>query len=140
MFELRGHDPGQQGSDGEATTLSSVSLSDLRALLSARNAAASLLDDNEDDEYVPDDDEDDDTDNYFTRRRQMSQRQKQWIPPVTEPQAAGVELLNSGDFGYLGPKHRGKPNFSNVTKSILGAASKPPSYVPAEEIKTVGLQ
>jgi WD repeat-containing protein 23 len=108
-------------------------------LLANRNAAANLLDDdNEDDEYVPDDDDDEDEDDFMTRRRYMSRRQRQWIPPATEPQAAGVELLNSGDFGYLGPKHKAKPNLSNVTRSILGAASKPPSYVSGEEIKTVG--
>ncbi|RXW19331.1 hypothetical protein EST38_g6521 [Candolleomyces aberdarensis] len=135
LFELRGYDH-QQGSESEATPLSGVSLGNLRTLLLNRNATTNLRDDTEDDEYVPDDDDDDDEDGYLTRRRYMSRRQKQWIPSVTEPQAAGVELLNSGDFGCLGPKHKGKPNLSNVTKSILGAASKPPSYVPGEEIKT----
>ncbi|KAJ2918358.1 hypothetical protein MD484_g2045, partial [Candolleomyces efflorescens] len=139
LFELRGHDQ-QQGSEGEAAPLSGFSLHDLRALLANRNAAANLFDDdNEDDEYVPDDDDDDDEGDFMTRRRYMSRRQRQWIPPATEPQAAGLELLNSGDFGYLAPKHRAKANLSNVTRSILGAASKPPSYVSGEETKTNNL-
>lgn len=136
MFELRGDD-NQRGSEGEGTALSSISLADLQALLSSRNSSASLFEDDDDDEYIPDDD-DEDLD-YLGRRRAMSRRQKQWVPPATEPQAAGVKLLNSGDFGYLGPKHRAKPNISNVTKSILGAASRPPHYVPSEDIKTVCL-
>lgn len=101
------------------------------------NGASGAGDDDEDDEdYDPEEDDDDDGDAWYYPG--VSSR-RTWVPPVTtEPQEAGVKLLNSGEFGYVGPKHRARPNHANVAKAILSAASKPSSsFTPKEELTTV---
>ncbi|KAF8591926.1 WD40 repeat-like protein [Ramaria rubella] len=65
-------------------------------------------DDDNDPDYVPENDDEDDEDSRpytFIWGRQQP-KTKKWFKPVTEPQKAGVELLNSGEFGRLGSKRR----------------------------------
>jgi DDB1- and CUL4-associated factor 11 len=62
---------------------------------------------NDDEDGPPDYIEDDDEDNRLSYGLPWHRRQlqvKDWFKPVTEPQKAGVELMNGGEFGRLGAK------------------------------------
>ena len=135
MFQ--GNSSGDTGSGGHGSLdLSGVTPDVLRAFLAAvatgRSGTADDLDE-DDEDYDPEQD-DDDQDGWFHPTRTQS-----WVPPVAiEAQEAGLKLLNSGEFGYIGPKHRAWPNNANTVKAILNAASRPSStYVPTEETTTV---
>lgn len=122
--------------DPSGISLSGISPTDLRTLLGT-SRLASFDDNDEDEDYEDEDDEDYVPENIWTGYLGRSAPAVPWNPPVTtEPQAAGTELLNSGDFGYVGSKHRARSNYANVTRAILDRAIKPPSFVPREDIQT----
>lgn len=102
------------------------------------NGSSGAGDEDEDDgDYNPEEDDDDDGDDWFYQGTTT----RAWSPPATtEPQETGLQLLAGGEFGYVGPKHRARPNHANVTRALLDAASKPSSsYTPKEEFTTVWL-
>lgn len=129
-----------EAGEGEEATLATgtegvqITLSDLRQYLAATQTLASQ-DPNSLDENESEDDEDEEISDWYYPR----QTARPWTPPVTEePQDEGVRLLNSGNYGYIGPKRRAKSNYSNTTKAILNAATKSPSSASAyrEETQT----
>jgi hypothetical protein len=134
---FQGRSSGDTGRGGPGSVdPSGITPDVLRAFLAAvatgRSGTSDDLDE-DDEDYDPEQD-DDDQDVWFYPTRTQS-----WVPPVTtEPQEPGSKLLNSGEFGYIGPKRRARPNHTNVVRAILNAASKPAStYVPTEETTTV---
>ena len=108
--------------DGGQTTLQMprLTIEQLRMLLEAAQARGLRAvpvsqpeededDEDDDDEFVPDDElEEDEGQELFSRsgfpwiRRPAPTRN--WFKPVTEPQQAGIQVLNSGDFGRLRAK------------------------------------
>lgn len=120
-----------------SSDLSGMTPDVLRALMAAvANGTSAAGDDEDDGDYDPEEDDDDGDDWLYP-----SISTRAWVPPVTtEPQEAGEKLLAGGEFGYVGPKCRARPNHANVTRAILNAASKPCStYTPKEELTTVWL-
>ncbi|KAF8504268.1 WD40-repeat-containing domain protein [Gautieria morchelliformis] len=99
------------GGGPTATLASSLTMDQVRLLLAAaqsrsRREPLTVPTDDEDDDpdYIPEDDDDEDRLSFYLpwgRRRPQS---KNWFKPVTEPQKAGVELLNGGEFGRLRAK------------------------------------
>ncbi|KAG5647678.1 hypothetical protein DXG03_008401 [Asterophora parasitica] len=113
-------------SSGERNiSLSGVNLQDLSRLLGSagtrpRQAGAFAYGD-EDEEDEEEEDEDDD---YYSAFRAAAR--EPWTGPViTEPQQAGLELLNSGDFGRVGHKFRTRRSDFNVAKFILNRTKRP---------------
>lgn len=64
-----------------------------------RGSIGLAADEDDDPDYVPYEE----NDIYFPWTRQRPQ-ESSWFKPVTEPQTAGVELMNGGEFGRLGAK------------------------------------
>jgi hypothetical protein len=99
------------GGGPTATLASSLTMDQVRLLLAAaqsRNRRGPLTiptdDEDDDPDYVPEDDDDEDRLSFYlpwVRRRPQSKR---WFKPVTEPEKAGVELMNGGEFGRLRAK------------------------------------
>lgn len=87
------------------------------AVLASVGISARLEEDEEDDEDY--EDEDDEEGLYH------QSSQKQWFPPVTEPQKAGTELLAGGEFGRVANKLHSKKNTLNVSKFILDRTRRP---------------
>ncbi|KAK0465467.1 WD40-repeat-containing domain protein [Desarmillaria tabescens] len=67
---------------------------------------------NEDDDDDPDDDDDD------YEPAVTNQESRSWLKPATEPQEAGVELLNSGEYGRIAPKIHARRGERNLVKVI----------------------
>ncbi|ESK84092.1 wd repeat protein [Moniliophthora roreri MCA 2997] len=89
----------------------------------------------DEEEWVDEDDGmDDDDRGYYGIRN--SRQHKQWIPPHTSSQAAGIELLNSGDFGRVGPKMRARndPPDVSLAKMIKSRLSKPYANLYREDL------
>lgn len=76
----------------------------------------------DEDEDADDDDEDDETEYYNSFAATAHQK---WFTEVTEPQKAGVELLNSGDFGKVANKSRTRRKDINLAKSIMNRSRHP---------------
>ncbi|KAF9270723.1 WD40 repeat-like protein [Marasmius fiardii PR-910] len=89
--------------------------------------------DNEDDgDWVDEDDamEEDDWSSTRTART--------WIPPHSQPQQAGIDLLNSGEFGRVDPKVKARrnPRNVNIAKVISSRLSKPHPALYQEDLMT----
>lgn len=93
-----------------ADITSSLTMDQIRMLLNAAQprgshaaANAPAADDEDDDpDYVPDEDDDEDAGmSYYIPWGGQRPKTRNWFKPVTEAQAAGVGLINSGEFGRL---------------------------------------
>ncbi|KAF5385331.1 hypothetical protein D9615_001190 [Tricholomella constricta] len=126
LFTMQSAGGPQPTPGGERTiSLSGVNLHDLSRLLgsvsASRGGAGAYLFNEEDDD---DEDEEDEDDNYFNAFRAAAR--EQWTgPKITEPQQAGVELLNSGDFGRVANKLRARRNDVNIAKFLFNRGKRP---------------
>lgn len=123
-------------------SLSGVSLQDLSRIIgSARGGAQTgrytfVSNVGEEDDF--EDDDDDEEGDYFGATPTYA-REAWKGPKITEPQQAGVELLNSGDFGRVANKTRARRNDANLAKLIFKRATElqPTSY--KEDYANVGV-
>lgn len=90
----------------------------------------SLPDDDDDDDL--DDDNDDYGDYEPTDRNQECGQSA----PATEPQEAGVELLNGGEFGRITPKIRSRRGERNLVKAITNRFAGHRSTLFKEDLAT----
>lgn len=124
----------QSGGRSQSTQLRGISIRDLAALLGSRTVPLSLTDDEDDGDYISDNDDEED---YYYSHRVSSNNQRQWFPAVTEPQEAGVQLLQSGEFGPVAQKYRAKTNPGNVNRTLLRSAIHPLRQIPRQEVMSV---
>ncbi|KAF9531828.1 WD40-repeat-containing domain protein [Crepidotus variabilis] len=117
------HEQAGYTNENSGVTFSGITLQDVARLLSRRGASARLLV-NEDDEFEdepedfeePEDPSEDELFRYTQTGRNSSGT---WFPLAKEPQAAGLELLASGDFGRVGVKQRTQRSQINVVRAAL---------------------
>jgi hypothetical protein len=89
--------------------VSGLTIHDIANLLQATgDADVEVEDDDNDPEYM---DEDDDDENIYSLPKTS-------LEQPSEPQDAGVELLNSGDFGRVGVKAAVRHMDMNITKLL----------------------
>ncbi|KAG6919041.1 hypothetical protein DXG01_009751 [Tephrocybe rancida] len=138
LFAMQAGGGPQAPGDGSTqnNSFTRISLQDISRLLNAvgrGNALRGLaaLNDPDDDEQDEEDDEDGDDDYYYSFNAAATAPWKG--PETTEPQQAGVELLNSGEFGRVGAKARIRRNDINLTKLILNRARRPHPISNKEE-------
>jgi hypothetical protein len=136
-----GGGPRQSGGSPQPTiSLSGISLQEISRLLGSVSAGASInvrhFGDEDDDDEEDDGDEGTEEDAYYDSFRQASQRN--WFPPVTEPQKEGTELLTGGDFGRVANKLRSRRKHVNVAKFLLNRASRPQPSSHKEDYADVG--
>lgn len=81
------------------------------------------------------DDEDDDSEDYHYRN---GYRSSPWIPPATEPQKAGVELLNSGDFGCVRDRLKEPMRNINLGRLLTDRLCRPYPKLFKEDYARVG--
>lgn len=114
--------------------LITLSQSDLQRYfaLATQQDGEEVEEDDEDPDYVPDEDDDEDDNPYFPRAGTPGH----WYEEVTEPQAEGIALLNSGEFGRLGHQIKTRAKDNNIARTLLrrGASVRP---VPREDIASV---
>ncbi|KAG6830886.1 hypothetical protein H0H92_014037, partial [Tricholoma furcatifolium] len=92
-------------------------------------------DEEEEDEEEGEDDEDDEEDWGLISSLRPVHTGLRWKGPVhTEPQKAGTELLNSGDFGAVGGKARKQRHDIDLAKRILNRARQPHPRANKEEL------
>ncbi|KAE9409145.1 WD40 repeat-like protein [Gymnopus androsaceus JB14] len=75
--------------------------------------------DDEDEDVDDEDEEDEDDDRYPSRRSVFT------FPPATSPQAAGVNLIKSGEFGRIAPKIRARRNNRNLASVLSNRLTSP---------------
>ncbi|RDB29479.1 LEC14B protein [Hypsizygus marmoreus] len=116
---------GPQANRGASRTVSfsGVTIQDLRRLLGSVGAvggghsARMFAVDDDEDEMEEDDENQDDEDEYYNSFRSTAHHK--WFKEVAEPQEAGVELLNSGDFGRVANKSGSQRQNTNIAKFLL---------------------
>ncbi len=91
----------------------------------------SLPDDDDDDEL------DDDNDDYGDYEPTDSNQECWQSAPATEPQEAGVELLNGGEYGRIAPKIRSRRGERNLVKAITNRFAGHRSTLFKEDLATV---
>jgi len=94
--------------------LTGITLQDLGRLLNTVGRSARILEEDE----VTDEDED-----GFSHPSHPAPHQ--WYKPATEPQKAGVELINSGDFGRVANRARVRRNDVNLAKFLINRPRRP---------------
>lgn len=120
---------------GASMRLSGITLQDLARLMSVGTATTVgnrvyiQPDEDEDDDEA----EDVDIEGYIPPRASAHQ----WYPPVTEPQKAGLELLETGDFGRVGVKARSRRNSHNISKTVLHKFYRPLPLTSREDLHSV---
>lgn len=132
----------QQDNNGTGRTLG-ISLQDLSRLLNGRGGfrintrpVTSLHNDGDDEDDPDYEDDDDGEPDYY---RSLRQAPKQWFPPVTEPSEAGVQLLNSGEYGRIANKIRKNRKERNLARSLTQRLYKPRPTLFKEEVANVCL-
>ncbi|KAF8079014.1 WD40-repeat-containing domain protein [Lyophyllum atratum] len=134
LFTMQAGGGPQASRDGQQTiSLSGINLHDLTRLLGSAGVRGGRLQDFALQEEDPDEDEDEDEDdNYYNAYRASAH--VQWTgPKTTEPQQAGVELLDSGDFGRVAHKLRSRRNDINIAKLILNRAQRAQPHTYKED-------
>ncbi|TFK41942.1 WD40-repeat-containing domain protein [Crucibulum laeve] len=76
----------------------------------------------EEDDGNEDAEDDDNEDEYYSS---IHRHAHNWFGEVKDPQAAGVALLNSGDFGKVAPKIRKRRDEQNLAKLVLRKSTRP---------------
>ncbi|KAG5639568.1 hypothetical protein H0H81_012239 [Sphagnurus paluster] len=110
-----------QREGARAIRLNGINIHEISRLLNTVGASRQLELDEDDD---PEDDDDEEDDDFYHAFR--SSGEEQWTgPKITEPQQAGVELLNSGDFGRVENKLRARRNDVNIARLILNRTKRP---------------
>ncbi|KAG6842430.1 hypothetical protein C0991_007560 [Blastosporella zonata] len=132
LFAMQSGGGPRPSGDGESASSPVISLHDISLLLNSVGRSGIIhglrVNAPEDDDEDDDGDDDEDEDYYSTFSTAAI---APWKGPVTtEPQPAGVELLNSGDFGRVGSKARTRRNDINLANLILNRARRTYS-VPA---------
>lgn len=118
--------PQSNTDENHTISLSGISLQDLSRLLGGAPRTGGALapqeaHDDPDEEPDDDDDEYEDDDDY-----QPNHASRRYVfPAVTEPQEAGVQLINSGDFGRIAPKIRARRESTNLAKRIFNRPQNP---------------
>ena len=105
--------------------LSGITLQDLGRLLNTVGRGAHVL--GEEDEVT---DEGEDQGGFSDSSHTAPH---QWFKPVTEPQKAGVELINSGDFGRVANRARVRRNDVNVAKFLINRPRRPQPFAHKED-------
>ncbi|KAJ3879454.1 WD40-repeat-containing domain protein [Lentinula edodes] len=88
-------------------------------------------DDEEDADYLDEDEDEvmeDDGDEYYATPRTVFT-----YPPATTPQAAGVHLIKSGEFGRVGPKIKARKNNRNLAAVFNNRLTNPHPVVYKED-------
>lgn len=121
--------------------LTGITIRDLSRLLSGASAGLGRgggrifvppdADDDDEDEEEDDAMEADEADYYGSFRR------TEWFPKVTEPQQAGLDLLNSGDFGRVSSKLRSRRKDLSLAKLVLNRAARPLPASSKEDFSNV---
>jgi WD repeat-containing protein 23 len=106
---------GTQRGGARVINLSGISLQELSRLLNSAHVPL------EEEEEVAD--EDDDEDEYNSSFQHASHHK--WFQPVTEPQEAGVELINSGEFGRVANRERVRRHDVNIAKVLKNRNRRP---------------
>ncbi|KAF7302962.1 WD-REPEATS-REGION domain-containing protein [Mycena kentingensis (nom. inval.)] len=109
--------------------LRTMTLEELNQLL---RAASEVPDDEPEAELTEEDTEDEQDEREYQRTlRQSSHRA--YFKPVTEPQPAGVQLIESGEFGRVGPKMKARRNALNIAATLRSreARARPRVYKEA---------
>ncbi|KAF8899131.1 WD40-repeat-containing domain protein [Infundibulicybe gibba] len=128
LFEIQ---DGPVSGAARTVSLSGITLQDLSRLLSAsasgntstRNARGRpQIFTDEDEDEDEDGFEDEDEDEYFSGNRETMHA---WFPEVTEPQKAGVELLNSGDFGRVRHRPVSRRQNTSIMKLMQSRSAQP---------------
>ncbi|PBL00697.1 WD40 repeat-like protein [Armillaria gallica] len=83
-----------------------------------------------------DDDLDDDNDDYGDYEPTDSNQECWQSAPATEPQEAGVELLNGGEYGRIAPKIRSRRGERNLVKAITNRFAGHRSTLFKEDLAT----
>lgn len=87
--------------------------------------------DDEDEDVDDEDEEDEDDDRYPSRRSVFT------FPPATSPQAAGVNLIKSGEFGRIAPKIRARRNNRNLASVLSNRLTSPHPALYKEQYSAV---
>ncbi|GLB35784.1 putative WD domain, G-beta repeat [Lyophyllum shimeji] len=125
LFSMQAGGGPQANRDGRRTIrLSGIDIHDLTQLLTSAGVRRRGPDFALNEEDLEEEEEDDEDDGYYNAYRAAAN--VQWRgPQITEPQKAGVELLNSGDFGRVANKSRSRRNDTNIANLIVNRAKRP---------------
>ncbi|KAH7923909.1 WD40 repeat-like protein [Leucogyrophana mollusca] len=117
VLELEEHIADEEESRGQLQAEGPSLAQILRYLARIIGGGNSTNADEDDDEELV---EDEDEGRYYGR----SSWSEQWFSPHKEPQQAGVELLNGGEFGAVSTKIKTRKNNRNLTRLLLDRSTR----------------